>query len=522
MRPFLYTPRVKPRFALLLLLLFTATLRLSLLNHPFVRNSEGCAAFYGLLARNYFRYDFSTTHGIPVMSMGRGASPTFYANHPPTTPLLIAAVYKILGYAGGYDALPPDWAIRLPTTFFTLAVIATIYILVKNRASPRAGLLAAAIFTTIPITLAFGGFADVISPQLLLFALLTVAAYEHLHDQPNWKNFALLSISFFFAAITDWPAFYLAPLLCLHFLLTRRPKQWPWIAAFILLSIAIFAAIYSYLAIAQHDWMWMGGVLQRRAGKLADTHVHFTFSQWIDRAIFQLAIGQHTLIVIFLAFLWLPLASLRRFRGGADRLTTLLLAWGILHALVGRQGVYQHEWWWWPITPGIVIAAALAIDGIIMRVKQQRIVAVAIVALLIVFAIFNTRAAIALLNQSITMSLLDPKLDYSAQELGQLIRENSSPDQAVMLAESDESLTLWYYADRALVRWIWTPAKFQSRLDDDTVFLPFDIHETWRSRRAAMIIPKAYIPHGLQLLVDYLDTKYPHRDTAAFIIYVLN
>ena len=80
-----------------MILLFTISFRFILLNQTFRRNSDGCAAFYGLLARNYFRYDFSTTHGVPVMSMGRGAAPMFYANHPPTTPLLIAAIYKLIG-----------------------------------------------------------------------------------------------------------------------------------------------------------------------------------------------------------------------------------------------------------------------------------------------------------------------------------------------------------------------------------------------------------------------------------------
>jgi 4-amino-4-deoxy-L-arabinose transferase-like glycosyltransferase len=522
MRPFLYTPHVKQRSALLLLLLLTATLRLCLLNHPFVRNSEGCAAFYGLLARNYFRYDFSTTHGVPVMSMGRDAPPIFYANHPPTTPLLIAAVYKLLGYAGEYDHLPPDWPIRLPTTLFTLACIVTIYMLVKNRASPRAALLAAALFTTIPLTLAFGGFADVVSPQLLLFAMLTVAAYERFHDHPTWKNFALLGIAFFFAAITDWPAYYLAPVLGIHFLLTRRPKQWPWIVAFGFLCIAIFAVMYSYLAIAQHDWHWMNSLLQHRAGQLTDSRKSFSWNDWLKRAIWQLAIGQHTLVVISLAFLWLPLAIARRFTHGTDRFTALLLAWGILHVIVGRQGVYQHEWWWWPMTPGIVIAAALVIDEFFKPLERKRFAAAALIALFIVFAIVNTRTALAELNESETMAPDAPQLDYTAQEIGQLIRDNASPDQAVMLAESDQSLALWYYADRAIVRFIWDPVKFQTRLNDARVYLPFDIHETWPGRRAAIIIPKAYIPHGLQPLIDYLDANYPRRDTRAFIIYTLS
>ncbi|HMB96261.1 MAG TPA: glycosyltransferase family 39 protein, partial [Tepidisphaeraceae bacterium] len=477
--------------------------------------------------RNYFRYDFSTTHGVPVMSMGRGAAPMFYANHPPTTPLLIAAIYKLIGYDGNYDRLPPDWPIRLPTTLFTVACIITIYMMVKNRASPRAGLIASALFATIPITLIYGGFADVISPQLLLFALLTIAAYERFHDAPNWKNFALLSLAFSAGAITDWPAFYLVPVLGIHFVITRRLRQWGWIIGFGLASVAIFAAIYSYLAIAQHDWYWMNWLVLRRTSSVSDAYSSFSLRDWFIRAIWQLAIGEHTLIVVALAILWIPLAVSRSFLHRADRLTALLLSWGILHALIGRQGVYQHQWWWWPMTPGIVIAAALSIESILSRLEQKQIVKsttlnMGMFCLLILFTTFNAPAAVKELKHSEPMSPDDPKLDYSAAEIGQLIRNSAAPDQAVMLAESDMSLSLWYYADRGIKRWIWTPSKFIDRLDDGFVYLPYDSHQPWHGRCAAIIIPKAYIPHGLQPLVDYLDAHYPRHETETFIIYVLH
>jgi hypothetical protein len=58
-------------------------------------------------------------------------------------------------------------------------------------------------------------------------------------------------------------------------------------------------------------------------------------------------------------------------------------------------------------------------------------------------------------------------------------------------------------------------------LNDGMVFLPFDIHEIWPARRAAIIIPKAYIPHDLQPLVDYLDAHYSRGETRAFILYNL-
>jgi 4-amino-4-deoxy-L-arabinose transferase-like glycosyltransferase len=514
---------ISPKRLLALLLLFTAIFRMIYLNHPFERNPEGCAAFYGLLARNYFRYDFPTTHGIPVMSMGLHAEPIFYANHSPLTPLLIAAVDKMIGYNGSYAHLPPDWSVRLPTTLLILACIFAIYFLIKNRATARAAIIATALFATIPMTLIYGGFADVISPHLLLFILLTVAAYEHFHDNPNRKTFAILLLAFFAAAIVDWPAFYLVPVFALHFLLTHRLKYLIWIIAFGFSTAIIFAAIYSYLAVAQHDWLWMNFLIKRRASNVGDSYNHFSWPDWFHHALWQFAIGQHTLIVVILALLS-PLAVSRSNR--AIRFTMLLSIWGILHVLIGRQGVYQHPWWWWPMTPALVIAAALTLDAMLIYLQNKRVASVTVlnaslVACFIIFAIVNVRNSIPQLTTSQSMSPDAPELNYTPIELGQLIRDDVSPDQTVLLAESDTSLSPWYYADRAMKRWIWDPITFQNHLDNGFVELSFDTHQPWHGQNAAIIIPKAYLPKNVQQFADYLDAHYPRYETKKFLVYNL-
>ena len=78
-----------------LIILFALAVRIATIDREFARDPEGCGSFYGLLARNYWRYDCHTTLGVPVQSMGVHASPTFYPNHPPLVPLLIAATFGI-------------------------------------------------------------------------------------------------------------------------------------------------------------------------------------------------------------------------------------------------------------------------------------------------------------------------------------------------------------------------------------------------------------------------------------------
>lgn len=504
------------------IVLLSVGFMLARLDRPFERNAEGCGAFFGLLARNYFRYDFSTTLGVPVISMGKSAPPVFYANHPPTVSLLIAVVYATSGYTGDYETMPDDWLTRLPAATFTLLCITAVPAMLWRRAGPATAVIAAALLASVPITLRYGAMPDVINSQLIFFCLLTVAAYERFCDRPNWRTLTILCLAFLAAAMTDWPAFFLLPVLGVHFLCTHRIRQWRWISAFAFIAVAVFAAQYAYLSVAQHDWWWMISLLKHRAfSSTGDESGHFTPWSWMCRA-WEYGVGGQTAIVILLALLWLLTAAWRNFSGQTDRLAGLLLAWAVVHIVVGRQGVYQHEWWWWPLTPGAVIAAALASQRLLSLLQKQTshiIVNLLAGILLTAFAGWNVRTVAV--EQATVPPIAQGSLNYTPQELGQLIRQCVKPDAAVMLAESDRSLALWYYADRAMKRWVWEATSFQRRLDDQIVDLCFDIPQPWPGPVDAMIIPRAYLAKGLQPFVSYLDARYPRIQTDKFIIYDL-
>lgn len=503
------------------ILLLAGAFRLAVINLPFERNYEGCGAFFALVARNYFRYDFATTLGVPVMSQGQGATPHFYANHPPTTALLIAAVHGLMGYDGNFEHLPGEWQARLPTVLFTLGCIIAVFVVLAQRGAPRAGLIAAAMLASIPMTLIYGGFPDVINPQLVLMALLTLCAYERFHRRPGWASLALLAAAFAGAAVMDWPAFYLGPVMGVHYLFTRRPRQWGWIVGLGIISVGIFIGLYAQLAVVQEDWAWMRSQVERRAlSGAGDGEDPFTLANWLHRAVVLNVFGRQTPIVAGLALIWLALARARRWTHPADRIATLLLAWAGIHILIGRQGVYQHEWWWWPLTPGLILAAALAADELLLMLQRRwspRSVNILASAALAAFATVNTYRALREIAQPTRIDA--GPLNYSLVELGQVIRESSTPDEGVMLAESDESLALWYYADRPLKRRIWSLRSFERRLDDGYADLSFDAYRKWSGHVGAMIVPKVYISPSLRPLVDGLDARYRRRETDKFLVY---
>jgi hypothetical protein len=500
---------------------------LATIDRPFHRDAEGCGSFYGLLARNYWRYGIRATLAVPVQSMGMHDAPTLYYNHPPLVPMLIAGALGLAGYQDYDTSFPPDWLIRSTTVPFTLGCVVMIYVLLR-RHSVRAALLAAASFAAMPMTLIYGGLPDVINPELNFFVLLTVAAYLRFFDRTNWGNLALLSAAFLPAAMTDWPAFYLVVVLGLHFLLTHPVRQWGWIVRFGLIATLIFLSLYVQVVLVTDDWRWMPHLVERRAlSNITDSNRSFTWADWLANAVLQHGIRLHTWPVVALSLGWVGWRALARKSIEIDagvRATGIVLAWAVLHVLVGRQGVLVHEWWWWPLTPAVAMAGGMMLDQILRWIERGGAVSIratgACVALLVaIFAILNTRAALVELGSPAPVS--SNELNYSVDEIGQVIRESAAPNHAVMIAESDQAMSLWYYADRPLRREVWDPKTFDRRLSDDSSDLLFGMHERWTAPPVAFVFPRAYRSDSTNALIEHLAARYPMRDTPKFLVFDL-
>jgi 4-amino-4-deoxy-L-arabinose transferase-like glycosyltransferase len=571
-----------PTALLVGIFIFAGGFRLSLLDRPFERDPEGCAAYYGILARNYFRFDWSKTLGIPAENGGEAQTPVLYPNHPPLTPMLIAFVDGIIGYWGNYTTPTPDWAVRLPTALATLACMLTLYLMMRHRATERAALLATAIFAALPITLYYGGLADVISPQLVFFILLTIGAYLRLHAAPNFPNLALLCAALVPAALTDWPAFHIVPVLGLHFVVTQPVRRWGWIISFGVFSVALFVLLYAHVAIVVHDWSWMKRLLVRRSiGGVSDSGTPITFVGWWKEAVGRLARDQHTAIVLLLLLgylLTIPRRWMNKTRNRADQFATILFGWALVHILIGRQGVFVHEWWWWPLTPAAVVGSALLIDRAMDALERQEVpmeiivvlalviiigcwsllpavlthaavfgsewwwpgavAAVAIASALVVYRVRDTLRRQMALNWIVGVSLVSfaayntyaavwrfqhpQSMPYTTEELGEVIRATTAPHEAVMLAEKDLSLPLWYYADRSVIQEIWDPWSFERRLHAGTIDSPFVAErDPLQGPIGALIIPRiwAELPTIQQIRAQLAD--HPRRETDKFIIYDL-
>jgi len=468
-----------------LILVYAAAFRLITLNRPFHYDDEATGgAFYGILARNYLRIPWSESHGIPVLTVGRlsDAPLAFYPDHPPLVPLLISPLYWLFGVG--------EWQTRFVTSIATVLAIAVLYALVRRFGNRRTALTTAALFAASPMVLHFGGQAEVLGMPLVLFALLTIHAYLSFHREPGGPAFARLIGAFVLAAISDWPAFILAPVLVVHFVATQPRRQWQWMLAFCACAGVVFASLYLYIAVAADlPWDWMVPLVKGRSA--IGVKAPFTAREWL-RIAWLFNRHCHTLLLVGAAFSWAVVdgVSVRREQPGAA-MARLLLAWGMLHVLIGRQGVYNHEWWWWPLTPGIACASGLLAESTLLRFERHGSSWIPSAVLIVTVAAFTAWTTVKEYRE-----LYPPPQDgqFTTLDLGRAIQAAApGANDLAMLAWSGQDPELWFYGDRALRTDIWSIDDFKARLSGPDADLAFGYVQPWPARAAGLVLPVSSI-----------------------------
>jgi hypothetical protein len=487
--------------ALALVLIYAAAFRLSVLNRPFDYDAEGSGCLNGVLARSYLRFGWAAGHGMPILSNDPdlGAPIVFYPDHPPLVPLLIVPVYAAFGVGA--------WQTRLPVSILTIAAIFVLYRMVAARAGERAAILAAAIFAATPMTLYFGGFPDVVGTPLVLFVLLTVSTYLRFHDNPQPDTFWPFVGAFVLAGVCDWPAYVLVPVLTLHFLTTRHRGDWRWIFGFLLAACLLFAAVYTYITFATHSaWTWMIPKFTRRSGLAGGSRVWSL--EWLAAA-FAANRTYHTLPLLVVSGAWVAVCGfrLRKSIPGAA-IARLLLAWAAVYAFIGSKALFNHEWAWIPFTPGLAVAAALALDAGLETAERRgraRLAGYSIGVLLVSCAAWTAYSTFGSLYPS------TPGQAFTPMDMGEAIQA-AAPDrnEVAMVAGDDEAeAQLWFYGDRLLRTGIRSVQDFERRVHDGTVDLAYYFDEQpWSARASGIVFPRVW-EHDLGVLHAYLKARYP-------------
>ena len=519
-----------------LALLAAATMaRAAVIGKPFGANHEGTACGALLcVARNYVRYGPSAAHLGGIMNTGWVTPDNWaiYAHHPPLVPLLIAALQGVAGVS--------EWSARAVPSLFSLASVALLYLMAWRRFGPPAALVAGVLYAFCPMTIALGAMPEYVGAQLVFFALATVESYTRWTETGQRRWLAALALSFTLGALTDWPVFYLVPLLAAHHLVTgpsvTEPRRLlpPGLlvagAAGLFFGLVLWAELVSagrdYWTSTGGDFSFVHQLHVRVLGKPDYDPNPITVGRWISRVVIEHQGHLHTWPVLALAALYVASRAWRLARGEREvtrrHLAPLLLvAWGALHLAVGIQGNFQHPWWSVVLTPGLAFAAALGLEtafsylpGTLRRPRPAA-------ALGFVAALFFVAWSAVVASRFSTSGL-----DYTAADsvglkaLGTAIRSVASDDEGVLTSEVKAEPALWFYADRQIRPWITSVEQLNRSLGPGPYALCYGYVQPNGPAPRWFVVPDSQRP-TLGPLVAVLDARFPRHLLDGFSAYQL-
>ncbi len=428
-------------------------------------------AFYSNVARNYLRFGLKETRG----GMVRSVNPRdpgefrFYITHPPLSGLLVAMSFKVFGYH--------ERSARLVAVFCSIGSIALLYLIVKRSASTAAALCAAAIFAVLPMCLFFGSLVDPQGPILLFFCLLVIQFYLRFLDKPSIANSILLLASFVPAAATDWPAYYLLPVLFAHYLLTAKRKNWKAVLLPVfgvgLFVFYVFYAAYVKTGAFAFDFRRLAAAFAGRAGRSAEVaDKTFTPGEWVNLVVLDWWPGLFTIAALFLVCVWLAVSIAKVVKRRAESthwLFLMLFVFGLTHIVLFPQGAYIHPYWSYYLLPAVACAGGcviLGLAGLVSRGNKP-------VAALIVLASLGGLAAWSLINDAELKKNTRDDFAYLGQQASRAL-----PNDIVLVCDIEQRYGFDFHIRVPLERALVVPANLQLMRDHPEKRYLFMTHQT--------------------------------------------
>ncbi len=426
-------------------------LRLPILTEPWDDDRLGgwSGPFYGIAARNYLRYGYLATRMAPVLNTGP-ASPdqfAFYTHHPPLVPLMVSLSFRLFG--------EHEWSARLVPLLFSLAGLVLLALIAHRIASPRLSLVAMWIMASVPMAALFGTLVDVQGPILLGLALVVVYAYLRWSEAPQARWVAVMGGGFLLGALTDWPSFYLIPLLWGHDRWKNPGRAWRstlWVG---LSGALVLAALVLYLSIVGGDrWLLLKAWQFRSVRWMDDSGTPYSLSAWVRTVGGEVFLGLFTPVGVALALGW-AVDAVKHYRAGGcrrvDAVIVLLLAFGSAHIVLGFEGAYVHAIWSIYLAPGIALAAAAALEGFFARVRLPPWAKWVPYALTLSIGIYLAQATASYYASWRWPLRPDYEVALSPKSFGRLVQATTQAQDRVFTSFYQKAPALWYYADRHML-----------------------------------------------------------------------
>ena len=507
----------RPVCHVLAVLMLLVPVRAFLMPRPFLPNEEGTAlGIHGIHAMNFARYGPFVSRFAGVLNTGQVDRENWvvYAHHPPLAPLLVSIAYRSFGVS--------EWSTRLVPSLFSIAATLLLYVIAYRRFGPDVALLAALFYAFCPMTLVFGGMPDYINAQLAFFMLLAVETYLKWQQTGRATWFLGFALSFVLGALTDWPMFFIVPVICGHYWMRTR-HGFVRTLGLGAAGGAVFGALVLWANWSGLDTSMIHLIASRSIGGTADDQffsVLGNLGHWAWAILLHNLGAMHTWPVVILAFIYGTLTVSRLLRRdwaalrGQDA-AVLLLVLGLLHLTIGISGNTQ-VWWSAVVTAPLALAAALAVEILAswLRTRPRGALAIATIVLFLAFSAPTTYW------ESGSQWEHTRSAGYTPKELAGIIRAVSRPEEGVLTSDRMWDATLWFYADRQLRPLVDTVAKLESSLAPGPYWLAYGYVQPGGPAPRWFVMPP---PHRQRLgpLANELEARFPRRDIDGYAVYQL-
>lgn len=420
-------------------------------SEPWAGGTSGWnGALFSAAARNHVRYGFGTTKfGVVVnQDVAEPEDFQYYTRHPPLLPVFVATSFMVFGVH--------EWSARLVPILFSLGSLLLVVALGTELGGAGLGLVAGFFFALLPMNAVYGRMVDH-EALTNFFCLAAALAYWRWHRGGDRRLLYLVVGAMVLGGLCGWPAYYLGLLLPLHYVIVTPRHRWNWRIAVLPVAMGALFGIHLLHII----WLQGGdGVADlitafwyRTSRAVADQNSatitlasveaagagQFGWGAFAAREAVE-ANNFFTTTVLLLAVLSLyTLARRRETHATADRwFPIMLLAFGLLHLGLFRQGAWIHDYW--AFYCGAPLALLAAHGTLVMARHDLRSWAVAFVA---VTFVMNAIPEIAYFRQP---------LFPDQPGLGQLLNQRTESGDEIYTNGPDLSARVGYYAQRELHR----------------------------------------------------------------------
>jgi 4-amino-4-deoxy-L-arabinose transferase-like glycosyltransferase len=287
-------------------------------------------------------------------------------------------------------------SIRIVAGFWSVAALCMLFAVVRRLWDDAHALAASAIYVALPINAIYTNMANH-SAGFIFWSLLTLYLYIRAIRTPPWRHldFALFLAAFTIAASWDWPAYYIAACIALHWTWTlvrngappHRPNTSAhpclWLAGFCGWVILVFAGHFVLVEVVTGNLDELAGAFNtRRALSWGRFRTHLLV---VPELMF-------TAPVLGLCLAWFGAWCVRAVRGTArarDLVPIAFVVAGLIHYWTFRWSAIVHSYWAWPLLPAVAIAVPVSLFAMARWIRERAgtLVSLSVLLLLVPLAI---------------------------------------------------------------------------------------------------------------------------------------